>query len=157
MVSGNGREIARHRRMYGYKEQALNPYHYLGVLERKPGALRDGAPFKNWKLPRVFDDYRRLLKEKYPDDGDRYFARTLVLLKDWPLRDVVEAVNRATSLGVLGDSYILRILRQKEEPEGEVEYLSVKIELARYKAKQMPLSHYDRILKVGMKGEKKNE
>ncbi len=156
LISCNGKSIARHRRRYGYKQQVLDPYHYLGVLARKPGALRDGLPFKNWKLPSVFDDYRRLLKEKYPDDGDRYFARTLILLKDWPLREVTEAVDKATSLGVLGDSYVLRLLRQRDQPEGEVEYLSIKIELARYKAQQMPLSHYDRVLRLDTKGRRKH-
>ena len=156
LISCEGKSIAGHRRRYGYKQQVLNPYHYLGVLARKPGALRDGLPFKNWKLPSVFNDYRRLLKEKYPDDGDRYFARTLILLKDWPLRDVTEAVDKATSLGVLGDSYILRLLRQRDHPEGEVECLSIKIELARYKAQQMPLSHYDRVLRLNMKERQKH-
>ena len=118
----------------------------MGVLARKPRALRDGLPFKNWKLPSVFEEYRRLLKEKYPD-GDRYFAKTLILLKDWPLMNVVEAVKKAVGLGILGDSYILRILRQSEHPESEIEYLSIKIELARYKAGQMPLTHYDRVLR----------
>ena len=146
VISCDGKEIARHQRSYGYNQQVLNPYHYLGVLARKPGALRDGLPFKNWKLPSVFEEYRRLLKEKYPD-GDRYFAKTLILLKDWPLMDVVEAVKKAVGLGILGDSYILRMLRQSEHPEGEIEYLSIKIELARYKAKQMPLTHYDRVLR----------
>lgn len=146
VISCKGKEIARHRRSYGQREQALEPYHYLGVLARKPGALRDGLPFKNWKLPVVFDDYRRLLKEKYPD-GDRYFVRTLVLLKEWPLGEVVEAVEKAMSLGVLGNSYVLRLLRQRDQPEAEVEYLSIKVELARYKAKQMPLSHYDEALR----------
>ena len=133
-------------RSYGHNQQVLNPYHYLGVLARKPGALRDGLPFKNWKLPSVFEEYRILLNDKYPD-GDRYFAKTLILLKDWPLMDVVEAVKKAIGLGILGDSYILRLLRQSEHPEGEIEYLSIKIELARYKAKQVPLTHYDRVLR----------
>ena len=152
VVSCDGKEIARHRRLYGCKwQQVLDPYHYLGVLARKPGALRDGLPFKNWRLPSVFEDYRRLLNERYPDDGDRYFAKTLILLKDWPLRDVVEAVTKSTSLGILGDSYILRLLRQRDQPDGETEYLSIKVELARYKARQVPLSHYDRVLRHKVK------
>lgn len=153
VISINGKEIGRHRREYGRKQQILDPYHYLGVLARKPGAFRDGLPFKNWKLPSVFEDYRRLLNEKYPD-GDRYFAKTLTLLREWPLKDVVEAVNKATSLGVLGDSYILRLLRQRDHPEGEVEYLSVRLELARYKAKQAPLNHYDRVLRFNRESDK---
>jgi len=32
-------------------EVRYNPWHYISVLERKPGALRSGAPFKDWELP----------------------------------------------------------------------------------------------------------
>ena len=28
-----------------------DPWHYVPVLKRKPGALRNGAPFKDWPLP----------------------------------------------------------------------------------------------------------
>ncbi len=126
--------------------QTLEPSHYLAVLARKPGALRDGLPFKNWRLSAVFDHYHRLLREKYPD-GDRCFARTLVLLRDWPLEKVVEAVEKAISLGVVGDSYVLRLLRERKLPDGEVEYLSLKVELARYRACQVPPGHYDRVLR----------
>ena len=28
-----------------------NPWHYVPILKRKPGALRNGAPFKDWALP----------------------------------------------------------------------------------------------------------
>ena len=28
-----------------------DPWHYLPVLARKPGALRNGDPFRNWDLP----------------------------------------------------------------------------------------------------------
>jgi len=147
VISANGKEIARHRRAYTQKQQVLKPHHYLGILARKPGAFRNGLPFKNWSLPSVFGDYRRLLNEKYPD-GDRYFAKTLILLKDWPLKKVVDAVGKAISLGVLGDSYVISLLQQENRIESEVEYLSVKVELARYKAKQIPLAHYDRVLRL---------
>jgi len=156
VISSGSKEITRHKRMYGKGQQSLNPMHYLSVLSRKPGALRNGKPFKDWKLPEIFNDYRRALNRKYPD-GDRYYAKTLVLLKDWPLVSVVDAIKKAMSLGVLGDSYILSILRHKELPDGEVEYISVKIELARYKAKQKPLIHYDRVLRFKAEEEMKNE
>ena len=31
--------------------RSYNPWHYVPVLARKPGALRNGAPFKDWVLP----------------------------------------------------------------------------------------------------------
>jgi len=39
------------------------------VLVRKPGALRNGAPFKDWVLPGALEKARRKLKGV--DDGDR--------------------------------------------------------------------------------------
>jgi transposase len=33
-------------RCFGRGQSLFNPWHYLPVLERKPGALRDGAPFQ---------------------------------------------------------------------------------------------------------------
>lgn len=146
VISCEGKEIARHKRAYGYNHQTLDPYHYLSVLSRKPGAIRDGLPFKNWQLPEVFLEYRRLLNDKYPD-GDIYFAKTLILLKDWPIKEVASAINKAIGLGVLGDSYILTLLRQgRDFPREQVDIL-IRVELARYSAKQRNLGDYDEILR----------
>jgi hypothetical protein len=31
-----------------------DPWHYLPALAKKPGALRNGDPFRNWDLPPAF-------------------------------------------------------------------------------------------------------
>lgn len=147
-ISYNGKNITTHKRSFESKQKILNPLHYLGILSRKPGALKDGRPFKNWNLPKVFNDYRKLLNRKYPE-GDTYYAKTLVLLKDWPLKDVTEAVKKAIKLKVAGDGYVLSLVKKQDNPEQEAEYLSVKSELACYKAKQQPLSYYDEVLRKG--------
>ena len=126
----------------------FNPYHYLGVLARKPGTLRDGMPFKNWNLPLVFEEYRRLLSEKY-DNGDKYYVGILVLLRDWPLKDVTAALKKALSLGVMGDGYILSVLKKHSEPEQEAKIVDVRKELQGYRAEQMPLVYYDILLREG--------
>jgi transposase len=147
VASYEGVEIARHGRVFGRKEQVFNPIHYLGILAKKPGALKNGLPFRDWKLPEVFPIYRRLLNERY-SDGDKYFAKTLVLLKDWPLKDVVGAINKAIEMGILGDSYLLNLLRQgkgcEEKTDNEI---AIKIELAKYIAQQQPAEYYDKILR----------
>lgn len=146
VISNKGEEIARHPRNYGKGKHEYVPYHYLGVLARKPRAITDGAPFKGWKLPEVFDEYRRLLNSKYKD-GEIYFAKTLVLLKDWPIKEVTEAVSKAVAAKVLGDSYILSLLRQKESAGQQDTIIDIKDALAKYKAMQSPLSVYNEILK----------
>jgi DNA invertase Pin-like site-specific DNA recombinase len=42
--------------------------HYVPVLVRKPGALRNGAPFKDWVLPAAMERVRRKLAGA--DDGN---------------------------------------------------------------------------------------
>ena len=37
--------VAEHRRFFGRDRMILDPWHYLPVLARKPGALRNGMPF----------------------------------------------------------------------------------------------------------------
>lgn len=145
VISFQGVEISRHLRLYGVKQQSLNPYHYLEALSRKPRAFADGLPFKEWQLPEVFQQYRRMLKEKF-EDGDRYFVKTLLLVREWPIMDVAESIRQAIAANALGDSYVLTILRRKRNPNYEEVLFDVGDELAKYKAKQPPLSRYDEVL-----------
>lgn len=44
----DGRLVGEHRRAFGRDQTIFDPWHYVPVLARKPGALRNGAPFKDW-------------------------------------------------------------------------------------------------------------
>ncbi len=46
-----GKVVGEHRRCFGRDQTVFDPWHYVPVLARKPGALRNGAPFKDWILP----------------------------------------------------------------------------------------------------------
>jgi hypothetical protein len=50
-VVAGGELVARHQRQFGRNQLICEPWHYLSILETKPGALRHGLPFINWKLP----------------------------------------------------------------------------------------------------------
>lgn len=147
VISMNGTEISRHKRLYSARQHSLNPYHYLEALSRKPRAFADGLPFKEWQLPEVFQHYRRMLKEKF-EDGDRYFVKTLLLVKEWPIMEVAEAIRQAIAANALGDSYVLMILRRMHSPSYEQKLFDIREDLARYTAKQPPLSRYDEVLTV---------
>jgi len=45
-IRQDGRIVAEHPRSFGRGETTYDPWHYVPVLARKPGALRNGAPFK---------------------------------------------------------------------------------------------------------------
>jgi hypothetical protein len=71
--------------------------HYVPVLARKPGALRNGAPFKDWVLPAGLKRIRRKLTGAA--DGDRQMVDILTAV----LSDGLAAVE-AACLEALSDA-----------------------------------------------------
>ena len=62
VIRQDGAVIGEHSRRFGRGETIYDPWHYVPVLTRKPGALRNGAPFNNWPLPANLERVRRKLK-----------------------------------------------------------------------------------------------
>jgi hypothetical protein len=86
--------------------------HYLSVVQRKPGALRNGAPFL--ELPDSFRQLQsRLLKRS---GGDREMADilALVLLHDEGL--VAQAVVQALESGEPSKQHVLNCLSRLQQP-----------------------------------------
>src|SRR6202051_12236 len=65
----DGRLVGEHVRCFGRDQTVFDPRHYVPILARKPGALRNGAPFKDWVLPAGLERVRRKLIGSA--DGDR--------------------------------------------------------------------------------------
>src|SRR5256886_675181 len=59
VIRQDGTIVGEHRRRFGRGATIYDPWHYVAVLARKPGALRHGAPFKDWLLPARLDRLRR--------------------------------------------------------------------------------------------------
>ena len=55
--------VADHPRQFRRDQIIYDPWHYLPVLMKKPGALRNGAPFKDWALPPALTQVRAKLKQ----------------------------------------------------------------------------------------------
>ena len=47
----DGGIVGEHDRCFGRGKTIFNPRHCVPVPKRKPGALRNGAPFRDWNLP----------------------------------------------------------------------------------------------------------
>jgi hypothetical protein len=75
VVLCNGEIVAEHPRQFRRDQVVYDPWHYLPVLVKKPGALRNGALFKDWDLPPGLAAVREKLK-KHPD-GNREFVKVL--------------------------------------------------------------------------------
>jgi hypothetical protein len=50
-IRQDGRMVGEHRRNYGRGEAVCDPWHHVPVLVRKPGALRNEAPFRGSPSP----------------------------------------------------------------------------------------------------------
>jgi hypothetical protein len=106
--------VAEHARSSGRDRMILDPWHYLPVLARKPGALRNGAPFQDWDLPPALARLRRKLGRG--DDADRRFVRVLSAVLTDGLDAVEEAIREALDSGTASDDVILNILARRREP-----------------------------------------
>ncbi len=113
-VRQEGRVVGEHPRSFGRDQTVFDPWHYVPVLARKPGALRNGAPFKNWVLPASLERVRRKLAVM--DDGDRQMVEILTSVLSDGLVAVEAACAEALREGVHSAAVILNILARQREP-----------------------------------------
>jgi transposase len=111
----DGHGVGDHRRCFGRDQTVFDPWHYVPVLVRKPGALRNGAPFKNWVLPAGLERIRRKLAGSA--DGDRQMVAILAAVLSDGLAAVEAACLEALSEGVHSADVVLNILARRREPK----------------------------------------
>jgi transposase len=114
VVRQDGRAVAEHARHHGRGETIYDAWHYVPVLARKPGALRNGAPFKDWVLPAALERVRRKLAGS--DDGDRQMVAILATVLTDGLPAVEAACAQAISEGVHSSDVIINILARQRDP-----------------------------------------
>ena len=114
-VVTNGEVVAAHPRSFGRDQLVCDPWHYLPVLEKKPGALRDGEPFVLWDLPKSVILVRdRLLKQ---DKGDRAFVELLILVSEAGLDALNMACELALEGGIVNAAIVMNALRRLIAPQ----------------------------------------
>ena len=121
-IRQDGRVVAEHERAFGRGQTVYDPWHYVPVLARKPGALRNGAPFKDWVLPAALDRVRRKLAGSA--DGDRQMVEILTAVLGDGLPAVEAACAEALREGVHSADVVLNILARQREPAAPVTVLT---------------------------------
>lgn len=114
-----GKIIGEHERCFDRYKRIYDPWHYVPILERKPGALRNGAPFKQLKLPQSLIDIRKAFNIHH--DGDKQFVQILLQVLKYGLEKVDAACVYALKHGISNADIIKRYLdgtrseQQKED------------------------------------------
>ena len=82
--------------------------HYLAVIQRKPGALRNGAPFLEMPIP-----FRQLQEQMLRrPGGDREMVDILALVLHHDEQAVLAAVEMALAAGVPTKTHVLNLLHR---------------------------------------------
>lgn len=117
VIVEDGSVLAEHVRQFGRDKTVFDPWHYLPLLERKPGALRNGAPFRDWVLPEALLRARAAL-ERFPD-WDRQFVGILCAIPVYGLFAVAAACESALAMKTMSKDVVLSLLSQGQEEEPE--------------------------------------
>jgi hypothetical protein len=119
VIVREGEVIGDHRRHFGSGKTIFDPWHYLPALARKPGALRNGAPFRHWELPDAITRVGEQLQRRYPD-WDRQYVGILQTVPLYGLEAVETACCQALNAGVFGKEVVLNLLnRGREDAEAD--------------------------------------
>lgn len=105
LVAQDG-EIVRHERLFERGQTRYDWQHYLPLIERKPGALRNGAPFAD--LPGTLQRLRTLLLKR--EGGDRVMAEVLAAVPKVGLEAVLVAVELVLESGAVNAEHIHNVL-----------------------------------------------
>ena len=114
VIRQDGEVVAEHPRSFGRGRIVYDPWHYVPILTKKPGALRNGAPFKGWQLPNALGRLRTRLSAR--DDGDRQFVKVLAAVLEDGLEAVEAACAEALDSGACSADVVLNILARQCQP-----------------------------------------
>jgi transposase len=111
VIAAEGQRIAEHERVIirGHDRPGKTVYdwrHYLAVVQRKPGALRNGAPFA--ELPAGFRRLQSILL-KHPG-GDREMVEILALVLHHDEQAVLCAVELALESDAVSKQHVMNLL-----------------------------------------------
>ena len=120
VVAEHARALDRDRVVYDWR-------HYLPLIERKPGALRNGAPFVD--LPTPLHQLSHALLRR--DGGDRVMVQVLAAVPTFGLEAVLVAVELVLESGRPSAEHVLNVLaRLHDAPAPDTVATALTVEIA---------------------------
>jgi transposase len=118
-IAANDRIVASHARQLGRGQTLYDWQHYIDLVKRKPGAMRNGAPFLD--LPEPLQKLRQSLLRH--EGGDKAMAQVLAVVPQTGLEAVLVAVE---------------LLLESATPSGGISVEHVRNVIARLKPVTIP-------------------
>ena len=146
VVSPDG-EFIRLKRCFERDQTLYDWTHYIALIERKPGALRNGAPFRTMPEPlRQLQD--QLLRHP---GGDRVMAQVLNAVTLHGLEAVLVAAELALQSGRVSAEHVLNVLSRLKEQTRNNEPVHTHLNLSR--PSQANVDRYDRLRRAQLNGQ----
>ena len=139
VVSGNA-VAASHVRLLDCDRVSYNWQHYIPVIEKKPGALRNGAPFA--ELPAPLLKLQTALRRKERQQADRTMAKVLSLVPSQGLEAVLVAAELVLESGVLSAEHVANVLARLKQTDSPAQ---VETSLKLTEEPQANTARYDRL------------
>jgi hypothetical protein len=147
-----GKQVTVHQRCYERGRQVLNLDHYLGVLDRKPGALPGSRPLAQWRAeglwPESLDRLWAIWQERLgKHDSTRAMVDLLLLAPRYGWPALKAAAQKALDLGCTDVSAVQCLLAQPEPAKTIVKLLPEQLGgLSRYDRPLPDMNAYDQLL-----------
>lgn len=143
----NGQEVGRHVRKFTRGGTYYDWRHYLPLLAVKPGAWRNGSPFREMRLPDELFAVQNHLQQR--PQGLRDFAHILSYIPTESMESVVNACATAIKSGTISKDVILNILlRKKDQPDPKPELSNTYMKLKFIPTEDC--SRYNQFLQAGL-------
>jgi transposase len=127
VVHSGTERVACHVRLQGRDQVCYDWQHYILLAERKPGVLRNGAPFA--EMPASLITLQAVLLRR--EGGDRVMAQVLSAIPKFGLDEVLVAVDLVLESGVASVEHITNVLarlRPTSEPPRVETHLKIQEE-----------------------------
>src|SRR5262249_51101956 len=122
----------------------LGRWEEVGAVTTKRGALRNGAPFRDWPLPAAILELRdRVLKKP---GGDRQFVMVLNAIRSDGLEAVTVACELALEAGTATADYVLNALNRLK-PQPTIKPVATTAGLRLTEEPRADVGRYDTLLK----------
>jgi transposase len=144
VMVADGQVVGEHRRSFERERTFFDPWHYVPALATKPGALRNGAPFKDWPLPAAILELRDRVLGK--PGGDRQFVTVLNAIRADGLEAVAVACELALEAGAPSADYVLNALN-RFKPQPTIQPMATPDGLRLKEEPRADVGRYDTLLK----------
>jgi transposase len=117
------KKIACHQRFFGNNKWQLDPHHYLELIRQRPQAFDNARPIRQWRnmWPKCLEALLERFQQKQGDNkGIKEFIRVLMLFKENPAAEVVDAVKCALAANVSSGEAVIHILKNGREKTEDI-------------------------------------